>query len=96
MISEGFFILLIVLAVTSAYATFLYNIPSYIGGPFSAILFALVALYSDAVYSNIGVAGTVFNYAPVKIFAAVCCVIMVFGVLLDIMTTNPFKTGEGP
>jgi hypothetical protein len=92
MISEGVYMLLLILAILSAYTTFLYNVPSAlftpIAGIFSGLLFALVALTSDAVYSDIGNAGMVFNYAPIKILAALCCTLMVFGVFLQIMSNG--------
>tara|TARA_R100001086_G_scaffold239700_1_gene165315 strand:+ start:205 stop:504 length:300 start_codon:yes stop_codon:yes gene_type:complete len=95
MISEGVFMLLIVLAVLSAYATFLYRVPVWVGGPFAALLFALVALYSDAVYADIGTAGKLFDYAAIQIIAAVCAVIMVVGVFIDVMTNAPANALRG-
>ena len=86
MISESLFTLLIILAILSAYATFKYAVPVWIGGPFSAILFALVALYSDAVYSNMGDAPIVFTYAPLQIFSALCSLLLIVGVLIHVMT----------
>jgi len=85
-ISESLFILLIILAILSAYVTFKYTVPVWIGGPFSAILFALVALYSDAVFSNMGNTNIVFTYAPIKIFAALCSLLMIVGVFMHVMS----------
>jgi len=86
MISESLFILLIVLAILSAYVTFKYAVPVWIGGPFSAILFALVALYSGAVYSNMGDAPIVFSYASLQIFFALCSLLLIVGVFIHVMT----------
>ena len=94
MISESLFILLIVLAILSAYATFKYAVPVWIGGPFSAILFALVGLYSDAVFSNMGNAHIVFTYAPIKIFAALCSLLMIVGVFVHVMTHGLDTEGD--
>tara|TARA_R110002020_G_scaffold27495_3_gene88639 strand:+ start:2023 stop:2310 length:288 start_codon:yes stop_codon:yes gene_type:complete len=85
MISESLFILLIVLAILSAYATFKYAVPVWIGGPFSAILFALVGLYSGAVYSNMGDSPIVFTYVPIQIFSALCSLLLIVGVFMHIM-----------
>lgn len=86
MISESLFILLIILAILSAYVTFKYAVPAWIGGPFSAILFALVAIYSDAVYSSMGNVYIVFTYAPIQIFAALCSMLLIVGVFMHVMS----------
>ena len=92
MISEVTWLFLFLTALLSAYVAFSRQISSWVAGIFSALLFALFALYADGVTVNMGTGPVVFSYPALKILGMAAAVIMVFGVLHEILLVS--ETGE--
>ena len=92
MISEVTWLFLFLAALLSAYLAFSRQISSWIAGIFSALLFALFALYADGVMVSNGTEFVIFSYPSFKILGLICGIIMLVGVLYEILWVS--ETGE--
>tara|TARA_R100001244_G_scaffold127692_1_gene98417 strand:+ start:349 stop:648 length:300 start_codon:yes stop_codon:yes gene_type:complete len=92
MISEITWLFIFSIALLSAYVALSRKISSWIAGIFSALLFALFALYADGVMVSNGTEFVIFSYPALKILGMIAAVIMVFGVLYEILVVS--ETGE--
>tara|TARA_R110000824_G_scaffold345524_3_gene532200 strand:- start:4060 stop:4362 length:303 start_codon:yes stop_codon:yes gene_type:complete len=92
MISELTYIFLFLIALLSAFVAFTRGVNSLIAGLFSAILFALFALFSDGVMVSNGTEFVIFSYPSFKVLGMIAGIIMVMGVLYELLVIS--ETGE--